>query len=145
ARSGVGGDPDFQISTRSRRDMRDHACLFSQFDPNRWMVRPGRSDLTLRFHAIYHCGADSAETLDFIGYRVDREGPSLEGTDNYHLRYQDIGGASCGIATVTKKRWVIRTRRWTSFPTAGRTGRTLNACARNSVTIMAPTSKSPSS
>jgi hypothetical protein len=62
--------------------------VLPQFDPSRWMVTP-RSDLTLRFHEFYHCGADSAETLDFIGYRVDREGPS-EGTDNYHLLYQDI-------------------------------------------------------
>jgi len=60
-----------------------------QFDPARWMIRPGRSDLTLRFHAVYPCGPDSAETLDVIGYLVDREGPP-EGTDNYHLLFQDI-------------------------------------------------------
>jgi len=68
--------------------MRDHACLFSQFDPTRWMIRP-RSDLMIRHYALYHCGADSAETLDFIGYLVDRDDPP-EGTDNYHILFQDI-------------------------------------------------------
>jgi hypothetical protein len=62
-----------------------------QFDLARWMIRP-RSDLTLRFHEFYHCGPDSAETLEFIGYLIDRDPPDGRTDDNYHILYQDIRG-----------------------------------------------------
>jgi hypothetical protein len=55
------------------------------------MTRPG-SDFTLRFYTVHHCGADCAETLDFIGYLVGRDEPE-EGTYNYHILFQDVRGS----------------------------------------------------